>query len=83
MIVAINKGRHSGAEFGDTPNIFKAARAVQDGHGAKILQLPDRRIGLVVVFSIYEKVAYAMLMEAKSPARAGDILKMPRDQIVR
>jgi hypothetical protein len=53
------------------------------GPRPKILQFPDRRIGLVVVFSIDEKVAYTMLMEAKSPVRARDILKMPRDQIVR
>jgi hypothetical protein len=67
-----------------TSEIFLKQRGERKtGIRAKILQFPDRRIGLVVVFSIDEKVAYTMLMEAKSPVRARDILKMPRDQIVR
>jgi hypothetical protein len=67
-----------------TSEIFLKQRGeCKTGTRAKILQFPDRRIGLVVVFSIDEKVAYTMLMEAKSPVRARDILKMPRDQIVR
>jgi hypothetical protein len=66
-----------------TSEIFLKHRGeCKTGIRAKILQFPDRRIGLVVVFSIDEKVAYTMLMEGKSPVRARDILKMPRDQIV-
>lgn len=78
-IIALNQGKRSGVEVGDILDIFKAGRAVQDGQGAKNLQLPDRRIGLVVVFSIYEKMAYAIVMEAASPVQAGDLLKTPGD----
>jgi hypothetical protein len=78
-IGALNQGKRSGVEVGDILDIFKAGRAVQDGQGTKTLQLPDRCIGLVVVFFIYEKIAYAIVMEAASPIQAGDLLKMPGD----
>ena len=81
-IVAINQGKRSGAEIGDILDIFSPGQVVQDSQGARMIQLPDRRVGLVVVFSIYEKMAYAMVMEAASPVKLGDILKTPEGDFI-
>ena len=78
-IIAINKGKQSGVQVGDILNIFSQSKAVQDDQGSLTIQLLDRRIGLAVVFSIYKKIAYAIVMKAVSPVQAGDILKSPED----
>jgi hypothetical protein len=78
-IIAINKGKQSGVQVGDILNIFSPRKAVQDDQGSLTIQLLDRRIGLAVVFSIYKKMAYAIVMKAVSPVQAGDILKSPED----
>lgn len=80
-IVAINQGKRSGAEIGDILDIFSPGQVVQDSQGTRMIQLPDRRVGLVVVFSIYEKMAYAMVMEAVSPVKLGDILQTPEGDV--
>ncbi len=41
------------------------------------IQLPDERTGLVFVFRVFEKMSYAMVMQATRPIYVGDIVRSP------
>jgi LysM domain len=41
------------------------------------LRLPDERTGLVIVFRVFEKMSYALVMKASKPIYVGDVLQTP------
>jgi hypothetical protein len=41
------------------------------------VQLPDERIGLVMVFKAFDRMSYALVMEASHEIRQGDLAKNP------
>ena len=49
--------------------------------GAKLegsaLRLPDERTGLVIVFRVFEKMSYGLVMRASRPIYVGDVLQTP------
>jgi hypothetical protein len=53
----------------------KAAPAPDSRAGP--LRLPDERNGLVLVFRVFEKMSYAMVMRASRPIYVGDVVRTP------
>ena len=43
-----------------------------------VLQLPDERAGLLMVFRPFEKVSYGLLLEINDSVKVGDRLVNPR-----
>jgi hypothetical protein len=43
----------------------------------KPLKLPDERYGLVFVFRVFEKVSYALIMNASRPVNLLDVVRAP------
>ena len=43
----------------------------------KAIKLPDERIGLLMVFRTFDRVSYALIMQAKLPVYATDIVTTP------
>ena len=41
------------------------------------LRLPDERTGLVIVFRVFEKMSYGLVMKANKPIYIGDVLQTP------
>ena len=41
------------------------------------VRLPDERIGLLMVFDTYEKMSFALVMEADRQIDLGDLLRNP------
>ena len=41
------------------------------------LRLPDERTGLVIVFRVFEKMSYGLVMKASKPIYIGDVLQTP------
>jgi len=42
-----------------------------------MVKLPNEHIGYLMVFSTFEKVSYAMIMDARTEVRLGDIVVSP------
>jgi hypothetical protein len=57
------------------PEDSKAAPAPDARAGP--LRLPDERNGLVLVFRVFEKMSYAMVMRASRPIYVGDVVRTP------
>lgn len=76
-VVAINRGDRDGLQSGDTLAIFKRGELVKDRIAGERIRLPDERIGLLMVFDTYEKMSFALVMEADRQIDLGDLLRNP------
>ena len=80
QVVAINKGTQDGMEPGIVLAILKDGARILDRSGDKPtqLKLPDERNGLLMVFRVFERVSYALILEITDGVRTGDRLVNPR-----
>lgn len=80
-IVTVNKGRRDGLAPGIVLALFRSLPPlIQKVEGAKEplkIEVPDERYGVVTVFRVTERVAYAIVMEANRPLQVGDGLRNP------
>jgi hypothetical protein len=76
-IVTINRGSREGLEVGDVLAIYQTGETVKDPVNGEIVKLPDVRAGILMLFSVYEKASYALVMKASRPLAIGDKVKNP------
>jgi LysM domain len=89
MVVTLNKGRSAGLEVGHVLAIWRTGDQVVDTEnpptgfwdrvkGKKnIVQLPDEQYGQVIVFRVFDKVAYALVVGTSLPVKLGDTVTQP------
>lgn len=79
QIVALNRGRAGGVEPGHVLALWKTGSVRTDTTDAQRtrLQLPDERHGLLYVFRVFDRVSYALILQAAQPVRAGDRFTQP------
>jgi LysM repeat protein len=79
QIVAINKGLRDGMESGQVLAILKNGATIVDktGGAKETLKLPNERIGLLMVFRVFEKASYALILSSNDTPKAGDVLVNP------
>jgi LysM repeat protein len=80
QVVVINKGTRDGIEVGHVLAVLTAGPQVIDKGGATptVLQLPDERAGLLMVFRPFERVSYGLLLQVTDSVKVGDKLIPPR-----
>ncbi len=76
-IVTINRGDREGLQVGDVLAIYQTGETVKDPINGEIVKLPDVRAGVLMLFSVYEKASYALVMKASRPLAIGDKVKNP------
>ena len=74
-IITLNKGARDGLKAGHVLALFKAGKTVT--YQGDDVNLPDERNGLVFVFKVFNKVAYALVMETKLPVILLDRAQTP------
>jgi LysM repeat protein len=89
MVVTLNKGRSAGLEVGHVLAVWRTGDQVVDTEnpptgfwdrvkGKKnIVQLPDEQYGQVIVFRVFDKVAYALVVGTSLPVKLGDTVTQP------
>ncbi|MDP3083978.1 MAG: LysM domain-containing protein [Rubrivivax sp.] len=79
QIVAINRGSRDGLERGHVLALWRAGSLTFDrtDPAKTALQLPDERHGLLFVFRVFDRLAYALIVNVKDPVRAGDRFTQP------
>jgi LysM repeat protein len=79
QIVALNRGANAGIERGHVLAVLRDGRFVTDRNDGRPTQvkLPDERHGLMLVFRVYDRVSYALLLNVQNPVRAGDKFEQP------
>jgi hypothetical protein len=79
-VVAINLGTEDGASVGHVLGAFKRARVVEDDFGDKDgepVELPPERAGDVIIFRAFDKMSFALVMEATRAITTDDFVKTP------
>ena len=79
QVVAINRGSKDGIESGHVLAILKAGAKVTDKTvpSRDLLQLPDERNGLLMVFRTFDRVSYALILDITEGVKVGDRLTNP------
>ncbi len=76
-IVALNRGSREGIEPGYVFGVERRGETIEDPVTGESITLPGEEGGLLMVFRIYEKVSYALVMQAGRPLSVGDKLLEP------
>ncbi|MDI1363105.1 LysM peptidoglycan-binding domain-containing protein [Methylotenera sp.] len=92
-IVSISRGTKDGIEVGHVLAINRYGRVIKDPEYVKekgtkdtksasglepgMVKLPDERVGLLMVFRVFENVSYALVMQASQPINTLDAVTTP------
>jgi LysM domain len=92
QVVAINRGNKAGLDIGSVLAIYQTGETIRDAYSdgrsanpmntnrglfKEKVKLPDERTGTVMVFKTYERMSYALIMDATHPISIGDHVRNP------
>jgi hypothetical protein len=83
QVVVLNRGARNGLAPGDVLSVFQAGEVVRDRYagrsigGGEKVRLPDEESGTVMVFKVYDRIGYALVMEARDDIRVLDAIRNP------
>jgi len=79
-VVVINRGTREGLEVGQVLALYRNRPAVTPAasvNTAEKIRLPQERYGVALVFRVFEKVSYALVMSTTQPVNILDVAKAP------
>ena len=89
QVVVINRGARNGLAPGDVLSVFQAGDIVRDRYagssmvsktslfaGEKV-QLPEEEAGTIMVFKVYDRIGYGLVMEATQAIHVLDVVRNP------
>jgi hypothetical protein len=76
-IVAISLGKREGMQEGHVLRIMRHEGEGKDPVTGRSYKIPDEETGLLMVFRVFDKVSYAMIMDAKQPVHINDAVRTP------
>jgi len=76
-IVALNLGRREGIEEGHVLRILRHAGKRKDPVTRYEIKMPDEETGLLMVFRVFEKVSYALIMDSTESVHLLDAVRTP------
>lgn len=76
-VVAINRGSREGVITGDVLSVLKAGKKIKDTVKRGKVKLPSEAAGLLIVFKVFEKVSYGLVLEADRPLSLFDEVANP------
>ncbi|KEF30381.1 MAG: LysM peptidoglycan-binding domain-containing protein [Gammaproteobacteria bacterium] len=76
-VVAINRGEREGLKSGNVMAVMKAGNMVRDPITGETIELPSERAGLMMVFQVYDKMSYGLILQATRPLAVGDKVTNP------
>ena len=76
-VVGINRGDREGMKAGHVLHVFKKGEVVKDPVTGEMLTLPTERGGTIMLFKVFEKVSYALVMKAENVLSVLDEVRSP------
>jgi hypothetical protein len=89
QVVVLNRGARNGLAPGDVLSVFQAGEVVRDRYaggsflgssgimGGESVTLPDEQAGTIMIFKVYDRIGYALVMEATSDIHVLDAIRNP------
>ncbi len=75
QVVVINMGKREGVRIGDVMAIEHRGGIIKDSFSGKLhdyIEVPNTRVGVIMVFHTFEKVSYGLIMESTHPIHIND-----------
>ena len=76
-VVALSVGTREGIEVGHVLEVRLTGRAIVDRETREQVRLPDEPIGQVLVFRVFDRVAYGLVVAAAQPIAIGATVTQP------
>ncbi|EMP54595.1 hypothetical protein MSNKSG1_14837 [Marinobacter santoriniensis NKSG1] len=76
-VVVINRGERDGLKSGNVLAVLKSGNLVRDPVTGETIELPSERAGLMMVFQVYEKMSYGLVLQSNRPLAVGDKVTNP------
>lgn len=76
-VVVLNVGEREGVEVGNVLTIRQQGAVVRDRERNEQIQLPSEEAGLLMVFRVFDRVAYGIVLEARRPLAVLDEVENP------
>jgi len=76
-IVAINRGARESVREGDVLMIQQRPPPAEDLLTTQSVVLPDRQAGVLMVFAVFDRASFGLVLEASRPLAVGDALRSP------
>jgi hypothetical protein len=76
-VVVLNRGEREGLREGHVLAIYKQGGVVKDPVNGEHIKLPAERAGILMVFRVFEKVSYGLVLQASSPLALMDEVRTP------
>ncbi|GMQ90704.1 MAG: LysM peptidoglycan-binding domain-containing protein [Gammaproteobacteria bacterium] len=76
-VVVIDLGTKHGLEVGNVLQVKRHVGLRRDPVKKKLYRIPDEQSGIIMLFRVYKKVSYALVMSATQPIRLNDTVVTP------
>lgn len=76
-VVVINRGERDGIKEGNVLAVYKSGGLVRDPYTKEKIELPSERAGLLMVFRVFEKLSYGLILKATRPLAVMDEVRTP------
>jgi hypothetical protein len=77
QVVVLNRGTQDGLAVGDVLTVFRTGETVDDRFGGGKVRLPDEEAGTLMVFKVYDRIGYGLVMEATQAIHIHDTVRNP------
>ncbi len=89
QVVVLNRGARNGLAPGDVLSVLQAGEEVKDRYantsllgtalrgGGESVTLPDEEAGTIMIFKVYDRIGYGLVMEATSDIHVLDSVRNP------
>ncbi|MDX1451876.1 MAG: LysM peptidoglycan-binding domain-containing protein [Oleiphilaceae bacterium] len=76
-VVVVNRGERDGIKEGNVLAIYKSGGLVRDPYTKELIELPSERAGIMMVFRVFEKLSYGLILKATRPLAVMDEVRTP------
>ena len=76
-VVVINRGAGDGMGVGDVLTVWQRGDTTRDRVSGGSVRLPDEEAGTVMVFKVYDRISYGLVMEATTALHTHDYVRNP------
>jgi nucleoid-associated protein YgaU len=76
-VVVLNRGEREGLSPGNVLAIYKRGALTRDRIANDTIRLPSERAGILMVFRVFEKLSYALVLQTERPLAIHDQVKNP------
>lgn len=76
-VVVLNAGAREGVDVGNVLAIYKRGALAKDRIAGQTIRLPSERAGLLMVYRVFEKLSYGVVLETERPLAVNDEVRNP------